>query len=226
MCHGGPPSSAFVRRPTAAAWCGGIHEGTSACSMWCVLPLLVRSFTRSRAARRRRARRELFRVRSPPGLDSRASSQVAMPAVLSASGDDTSLSRPLHRARSGHESLRPELAAPLGVWPSSQLAQCAGGRAGWRLSGAVAVLLCCTAPASSARAPGCCSRVDRPFFRRSGLPVWLIDSKRGWMLSCVRGRDWLAPLLSSLRSGRTQSGPAAGARLRVGSGLVRLSRHR
>jgi hypothetical protein len=41
-----------------------------------------------------------------------------------------------------------------------------------------------------------------------------------WMLSCVRGRDWLAPLLSSLRSGRTQSGPAAGARLRVGSGFT------
>ena len=26
--------------------------------------------------------------------------------------------------------LRPELAAPLGVWPSSQLARCAGGRQG------------------------------------------------------------------------------------------------
>src|SRR5208283_2214954 len=47
---------------------------------------------------------------------------------------------------------RPEL-APLGVWPSSQLAWCAGGRAGWRLSGDVAVLPCCTSPASSARAP-------------------------------------------------------------------------
>ena len=36
--------------------------------------------------------------------------------------------------------LRPELAAPLGVCSSSELAQCAGGRAGWRLSGDVAVL--------------------------------------------------------------------------------------
>ena len=41
--------------------------------------------------------------------------------------------------------LRPELAAPLVVWRSSQLAQCASGRAGWQQLGAVAVLLCCTA---------------------------------------------------------------------------------
>ena len=42
--------------------------------------------------------------------------------------------------------------------------------------------------------------LDLPFFRRNGLPVRLIRSKRGWMLSCVRGRDWLSPLLSSLLS--------------------------
>lgn len=41
------------------------------------------------------------------------------------------LSRPPHRARGGHEPLRPELAALLGFWPSSQLAWCASGRAGW-----------------------------------------------------------------------------------------------
>lgn len=41
--------------------------------------------------------------------------------------------------------LRPELAVSLGVWPSSRLVRCAGGCAGWRLSGAVAVLGCCTA---------------------------------------------------------------------------------
>jgi Lsr2 len=41
-------------------------------------------------------------------------------------------SRQRRRAR---RPLRPELAAPLGVWPSSQQTQCAGGRAGWR---------CCT----------------------------------------------------------------------------------
>ena len=40
--------------------------------------------------------------------------------------------------------LRPELAALLGVWPSSQLTECAAGRC-WRLRGDVAVLLCCTA---------------------------------------------------------------------------------
>jgi hypothetical protein len=33
-------------------------------------------------------------------------------------------------------------------------------------------------------------------FRRSGLPVQVMRPKRGWMLSCVRGRGWLAPLLS------------------------------
>jgi hypothetical protein len=54
------------------------------------------------------------------------------------------LGRPPHRARGGHGPLRPELVAPLGVWPSSQLARCADGRTGWRLPGAVAVLLCCT----------------------------------------------------------------------------------
>jgi hypothetical protein len=54
----------------------------------------------------------------------------------------------------GEQPLRPELAAPLGVCSSSELAQCAGGRAGSRLSGDVAVLCCCTAFASSAYVPG------------------------------------------------------------------------
>ena len=40
--------------------------------------------------------------------------------------------------------LRPELAAPLGVWPSSQLAECVAGRRCWPLCGDVAVLPCCT----------------------------------------------------------------------------------
>jgi hypothetical protein len=40
--------------------------------------------------------------------------------------------------------LGPELAAPLGVWPSSQLAECAIDRRCWRLCGDVAVLPCCT----------------------------------------------------------------------------------
>jgi hypothetical protein len=56
----------------------------------------------------------------------------------------TTLARPPHRARGGHGPLRPELAAPLGVWPSSQLAECAAGRGWWWLCGDVAVLPCCT----------------------------------------------------------------------------------
>ena len=40
--------------------------------------------------------------------------------------------------------LRPELAAPLDVWLSSQLARCAAGRRCWLLCGDVAVLPCCT----------------------------------------------------------------------------------
>jgi hypothetical protein len=60
--------------------------------------------------------------------------------------------RPAYIPRRQQLPLRPELAALLGVRPSSQLAWCAGGRAGWRLSGDVAVLLCCTAPAPLSRA--------------------------------------------------------------------------
>jgi hypothetical protein len=56
---------------------------------------------------------------------------------------------PALTGRSGTQrarSLRPELAALLGVWPSYQLAGYVGGRAGWQLSGAVAVHDCCTGP--------------------------------------------------------------------------------
>jgi len=42
--------------------------------------------------------------------------------------------------------------------------------------------------------------LDRLLFRHSGLPVRLIRSKRGWMLSCVRDRGWLVPLLSAAGS--------------------------
>ena len=54
--------------------------------------------------------------------------------------------------------LRPELAAPLDVWPSSQLAECAGGRRCWRLCGDVAVLPCCTVCRMSSSG---CRRSDR-----------------------------------------------------------------
>jgi hypothetical protein len=51
-----------------------------------------------------------------------------------------------------------------------------------------------------ARWPGAGWTADLPLFRRSGLPVRAIRSKRGWMLLCVHGGGWLAPLLSPLPS--------------------------
>jgi hypothetical protein len=76
---------------------------------------------------------------------------------------------PLWLLRSGTRPLRPELAALLDVWPSSQLAECAGGRRCWRLCGEVAVLCCCIPPASSPRVPGTVL-IRRPsaFQRRAG----------------------------------------------------------
>ncbi len=66
--------------------------------------------------------------------------------------------------------LRPELAAPLGLWPSFQLAMCVSGRQGLRLCGVVAVLLCCMP--SGRRAP--CG----PMTRRSGAGVYLAACPR------------------------------------------------
>lgn len=54
------------------------------------------------------------------------------------------LSQQPDRARGGHESLRPELAAVLGRWPLSQLTQGVGDSSCLRTSGVVAVLGCCT----------------------------------------------------------------------------------
>ena len=68
--------------------------------------------------------------------------------------------------------------APLGVWPSSQLDRCACGRAGWRLSGEVAVLGCCTLLASSAHALGA-ALASQTF--RLGLYPWLC-LVTGWPL--------------------------------------------
>ncbi len=60
--------------------------------------------------------------------------------------------------------LRPELAAPLGVWPSSQLAGCTAGRRCWRLCRDVAVLPGCTVYRISSSARGCPDRfnLDQP----------------------------------------------------------------
>jgi hypothetical protein len=75
--------------------------------------------------------------------------------------------------------LRPELAAPLGVRPSSQLAECATGRRCWRLCGDVAVLPCCTVYriSSSGR-----SRPDRFRLDRRVRPV--LRERRRMALSC------------------------------------------
>jgi hypothetical protein len=64
------------------------------------------------------------------------------------------------------------LVVPLGVWPSSQLARCTGGRVSWRVSGGVAVLPCCTA-----------RRISRS--GRSGSDRFRLD-QRAW--SVPRGR--------------------------------------
>ncbi len=57
--------------------------------------------------------------------------------------------------------LRPELAAPLGVWPSSQLTRCAGDRAGWRLSGDVLYVAAVLRLTHRQRHPPQCPRADR-----------------------------------------------------------------
>jgi hypothetical protein len=62
--------------------------------------------------------------------------------------------------------LRPELAAPLGFWPLSQLAECADGRRCWRLCGDVAVLPCCTVHRISS--PGRVRSDDRGISQMTG----------------------------------------------------------
>ncbi len=81
-------------------------------------------------------------------------------------------SRPPHRAGSGHGPLRPELAAPLGVWPWSQPVQCAAGRRCWRLCGTdIAVLTYCTVNRISSSRRGCPDRFKPDQRHWSVLPV-------------------------------------------------------
>ena len=91
-----------------------------------------------------------------------------------------SLSRPLHRERSGHEPLRPELAAPLGVCPLSQLTQGVGRSSCLLLSGGVAVLCCCigSPPVLLLYRRG--ARAGSPTFRFQAVHI---PSRRG---SCER----------------------------------------
>ena len=102
----------------------------------------------------------------------------------------------------GSRPLRPELAAPLGVWPSSQLARCADSRASWRLSGATAVHDCCTAPASPAHATGAVLTRFSPFRRGIGRVGARCASVLAVSLVADAGRRLLAllsPLLSVAR---------------------------
>ena len=78
---------------------------------------------------------------------------------------------------------RPELAAPLSVWPSPQLAQCAAGRDRWRLSGDVAVLRCCPAPASSAH-PRSAPPTRQPSTFRSDISQ--VGADRASVMRCRR----------------------------------------
>jgi hypothetical protein len=70
--------------------------------------------------------------------------------------------------------------------------------------------------------------VDRPLIRRSGLPVGVIRSKRGWLLSCVGGGGWLPTLLSLLLSAQPRSSGGKPTRTagppgpRTGSGAAEL----
>jgi hypothetical protein len=102
--------------------------------------------------------------------------------------------------------LRPELAAPLGVWQSSQLTRCAGGRAGWRLSADVAVLCCSTAPAPSAKTPGAALAGRPSAFQAGHIPSWHGSCERYALSLVAAGCRWSLLLLSRLLSaaiGRT-----------------------
>jgi hypothetical protein len=114
---------------------------------------------------------------------------------LTVSDRDSSSALLLSDMRRARPPLRPELAAPLGVCPSSLLGSRADGRAGWWLSGDVAVLGCCTAHCLiGARA------------RRGAHPPTVCFSGRTYpklarivrALCAVAGRCWwLLPLLSA-----------------------------
>ena len=88
----------------------------------------------------------------PPGQP--ANTQVSWCITLS--GSDREF--PALTGRSGTQrarSLRPELAAVLGGWPLSQLAEGVGDSSCLLLSGVVAVLDCCIVPARSLQGMAC-----------------------------------------------------------------------
>ena len=118
-----------------------------------------------------------------PGRPACAAGLPARPQVsrcIGLSGSDRNF--PALTGRSGTQRarpLRPELAALLGFWLSSQLAECAAGRRCWRLCGDVAVLPCCTVYriSSSGR-----SRPDRFRLDRRVRPV--LRERRRMALNC------------------------------------------
>ena len=119
---------------------------------------------------------DLFRVRSPPQLGSHASSQAAMPAVLSASGRGTSLATaPSGTRRARASSSRTSGAAGhLAVVPASSVC--------WWSCLLAAVrerccTCCCTASVASAQSPGAAPTHRPPVFRRRGSPVRKGDSR-------------------------------------------------
>ena len=79
----------------------------------------------------------------------------------------------------GSRPLRPELAAPLGVWLSSQLAECATGRRCWRLCEDVAVLPCRAVYRISSSGRGGSDR-----FRLDQRPRSVLPAQRCTLLNC------------------------------------------
>jgi hypothetical protein len=113
------------------------------------------------------------------------------------------LSRPPHRARGGHEPLRPELAAPLGVCPLPQLMEGVGGSSSSLLSGDVAVFCCCTGAlgVSFGGAARCAVPTRRPsVFQAGHIPSWRRSCKRYAPSPIAAGSCWLLLLLSPLLS--------------------------
>jgi hypothetical protein len=164
-CDLSPADASYVRRSfrkivAAAGWTlgSGLPANCGTASSRCSpTPRSPSSRSRDWSATAARPRRRLYMGSrsgrcSCTGLTSwTGSSRMGRTWVLSYSPPAISRSLPgrMPLIWSGwpdlnRRPLRPELAALLGVWPSSQLAECAAGGGCWRLCGCVAVLPCCT----------------------------------------------------------------------------------
>ena len=100
--------------------------------------------------------------------------------------------------------LRPELEAPLGVCPLSQLTQGVGGGSCLLLSGGVAVLCCCigSTPVSLLGPARCAVRTRRPSANAGHMSMTARKPHGRWMPTsghdCQRSPLLLSPLLSVL----------------------------